>query len=37
VTPAYIVDAKVLSGVSAATSTAKIDFTEEVAAARARR
>jgi len=37
VTPAYIVDTKVLSGVSAATSTAKIDFTEEVTAARARR
>jgi len=33
-TPAYIVDTKVLSGVSAKTSTAKIDFGQEVAAAR---
>lgn len=37
VTPAYIVDTKVLSGVSAATMTSKIDFTEEVAAARTRK
>jgi protein-disulfide isomerase len=33
-TPAYIVNTNVLSGVSAKTSTAKIDFAQEVAAAR---
>lgn len=35
VTPAYIVNARVLSGISAKTSTAKIDFSAEIAAARA--
>lgn len=33
-TPAYIVDTKVLSGVSAKTSSANIDFGQEVSAAR---
>jgi protein-disulfide isomerase len=33
-TPAYIVNANVLSGVSVKTSTAKIDFGQEVSAAR---
>jgi protein-disulfide isomerase len=37
VTPAYIVDRKVLSGVSTATMTSKIDFAEEVAEARKRK
>jgi protein-disulfide isomerase len=37
VTPGYFVDTTVLSGVSALTSTAKIDFGEEVAKARANR
>jgi protein-disulfide isomerase len=35
-TPAYIVNTNVLSGVSVKTSTAKIDFAQEVAAARKR-
>lgn len=35
-TPAYIVNADVLSGVSAKTSSAKIDFPQAVAAARAK-
>ena len=37
VTPGYIVNAHVLSGVSAKTSTAKIDFPAEIAAARAKK
>ena len=37
VTPAFIVDTKVLSGVSADTATSKIVFPDEVAAARARK
>ena len=36
VTPGFFVDTMVLSGVSALTSTSKIDFGEEVAKARAR-
>ena len=36
-TPGYIVNANVLSGVSAKTSSAKIDFPQEIAAARAQR
>jgi protein-disulfide isomerase len=35
-TPAYIVNATVLAGVSVKTSSAKIDFAQEVAAARAK-
>ena len=37
VTPGYIVNAYVLSGVSGKTSTAKIDFPAEIAAARAKK
>ncbi len=35
VIPGYIVDAKVLSGLSSETETSKIDFAKEVAEARA--